>query len=382
MRERNLHALLDVFWDNAGQSLTASQLMEASGLTRASVLDICRDLEERRWIIEGPGASAATPGRQARQFAFNHTRTLVVGAEVRYVSVAAVVADLAGNVLGRARRDFPQGFPWESRSDHLGTTIAAALAEGGVSAAEIEAACVGVAAPLDEVGVPPQKNPLWDAVRPYAKSFLADQSDWRILVENDANLAAWAERSSGEVEADSTFVTLLADEFMGAGIIFEGRLQRGAHGTAGEVSFLRNVRGVNSSGGVGEVVGEYVDELARTGRRPSSAETVTPEAVLRAAMDGDRAAFRAVKKIGERLAKAIATIADLLNPEVVVIAGRFASLAGQVVDQINWELPDLSHSPPTVIASTLGDDVVLRGALEMAIHDVRTNTTFLPNDTE
>ncbi|MGB4966894.1 MAG: hypothetical protein WBO35_01710, partial [Candidatus Saccharimonadales bacterium] len=45
MRERNLHALLDVFWDNAGQSLTASQLMEASGLTRASVLDICRDLE-------------------------------------------------------------------------------------------------------------------------------------------------------------------------------------------------------------------------------------------------------------------------------------------------------------------------------------------------
>jgi len=381
MRERNLHALLDVFWDNAGQPLTASRLMEASGLTRASVLDICRDLEERRWITEGPGARAATPGRQARRFAFNHTRTLVVGADIAYTSVSAVVADLAGTVLGQARRDFPAEFPRESRSEHLGTTVAAALADGGISPDQIETACVGIGAPLDEAGVPPRRNPLWDAVKLNAKSFLPEQTSWRILVENDANLAAWAERSSGDVDPDSTFVTLLADELLGGGIVFDGQLQRGTHGTAGEMDYLRHVRGVDHVGGIGSVATVYAEELRLAGRTAPE-PSLSAEAVLGAAWNGDSVAIAAVRRVSERLANAIATISSIIDPGVVILAGHLARFAGPVVEEINWRLPEIAYSPPTVVASTLGDDVVLRGALEMAIHDVRMSTSFLPNDAE
>ncbi|MBK7822241.1 MAG: ROK family protein [Tessaracoccus sp.] len=377
MREQNLHALLDVFWDNAGQTLTANQLMEASGLTRASVLDICRGLEERGWVIEGPGTRSATPGRRARQFAFNHTRSLVVGADIAYTSVSAVVADLAGQVLGQARRDFAAEFPRESRSEHLGVTIAAALADGGISPDRIETACVGIGAPLDDAGVPPRRNPLWDAVKLDAKSFLPEQASWRILVENDANLAAWAERSSGDVDPDSTFVTLLADELLGGGIVFEGQLQRGAHGTAGEMDYLRNVRGVEHVGGIGSVWGYYRDELRRQGE--TIQQGVTALDILLAAQRGDQRAAAAVRQTAERLARAIATISNIIDPGVVVLAGQLAKFAGPVVEEINWRLPEIAYSPPAVVASTLGDDVVLRGALEMAIDDVRTNIVFLPN---
>lgn len=119
MRERNLHALLNVFWSNADDSLTAKELMDASGLTRASVLDICRTLSSLGWITEGAGARADTPGRRARQFQFNPGRSLVVGADVSHTSVSAVVSDLAGQVLGSAERQFAVGYPWESAANIL-----------------------------------------------------------------------------------------------------------------------------------------------------------------------------------------------------------------------------------------------------------------------
>lgn len=376
MRDQNLHALLDVFWDNAGQTLTANQLMEASGLTRASALDICRGLEERGWVIEGPGSRSASPGRRARQFTFNRTRSLVVGADIAYTSVSAVVANLAGQVLGHARRDFTAEFPRESRSEHLGATIAAALADGDISPDRIETACVGIGAPLDNTGVPPRRNPLWDAVKLEPKNFLPEQTNWRVLVENDANLAAWAERSGGRVNPESTFVTLLADEVLGGGIVFEGQLLRGAHGTAGEMGYVKHVGGVETVEGIGSVWGYYHDELRRRGETDQN--ELSSAEVLLAARRGDEAAAAAVRRASKRLANVIATLTDLIDPEVVVLAGHLAEHAGQLIEAINWRLSKIADSPTTVVASTLGDQVVLRGAVEMAIDDVRMNTAFFP----
>ncbi|MDF1489634.1 ROK family protein [Tessaracoccus caeni] len=379
MRERNLHALLDVFWSNADSSLTAKELMDASGLTRASVLDICRALDNLGWITEGAGARADTPGRRARQFQFNPARSLVVGADVNYTSVSAVVADLAGRILGSAKREFAAGYPWESRSDHLGTTISAALSDAGVSTGRIETVCVGLGSPLDETGKAPRRNPLWDAVKVEASSFLPEQADWQILVENDANLAAWAERGSGRVDPESTFVTLLADELLGCGIVFEGRLQRGAHGVAGEMGFATNIRDVENVEGIGSVWGYYRDELQQSGK--PAREGVTAVDILLAAQQGDPVASAAVRRTADRLAKAIAVIAFLIDPGVVVVAGRFAEHAGRLVEMINWRLTDLrAPSPPTVITSALGGDVVLRGAIEMAIDDIRAGVSFAAND--
>lgn len=378
MRERNLHALLDVFWSNADSPLTAKELMDASGLTRASVLDICRALDNLEWITEGAGARADTPGRRARQFQFNPARSLVVGADINYTSVSAVVADLAGRILGSAKRDFAAGYPWESRSDHLGTTISAALTDAAVSPGRIETVCVGLGSPLDETGKAPRRNPLWDSVKVEASSFLPEQAGWQILVENDANLAAWAERGSGRVDPYSTFVTLLADELLGCGIVFEGRLQRGAHGVAGEMGFAMNIRDVETVEGIGSVWGYYRDELQQSGK--PAKEGVTTTDILLAAQQGDPAASAAVHRTADRLAKAIAVIAFLIDPAVVVLSGRLADHAGPLVEMINWRLTDRTPSPPTVIASALGGNVVLRGAIEMAIDDIRAGVSFAANE--
>lgn len=209
-------------------------------------------------------------------------------------------------------------------------------------------------------------------------SFLRDQVGWRILVENDANLAAWAERGSGRVDPDSTFVTLLADDSLGSGIVFEGQLQRGAHGTAGEMGYVKETRGVDTVDGIKSVRKYYQDELRQRG--DTMEEHVTAADVLLLAQQGNEAAVAAVNRIVGRLSRVIATIASLIDPGVLVLAGRFAEHAGPLVEMINWRLADLrTPSPPIVIASALGGEVVLRGAIEMAIDDIRAGVSFAAN---
>jgi predicted NBD/HSP70 family sugar kinase len=377
MRTRNLKLLLHEFWSNSGAVLTASGLMEATGLTRTTVLDICRDLERRRWIVPAQPVRAAL-GRQALGFAFNHARTYVVGADVGHRSVRAVVADLSGTIVGRGQRSYADEDWATVRGAHLGDTIRDALQAAGLPADSVVSACVGVAAPVDAGGRPPVSNKLWDSVRVSADDFLGEQQSWQIRIENDANLAALAERDSGDLPPTDTFITLLSGERLGAGIVVAGQLHRGAHGTAGEVDYLRRVKGVNDLSGIGRRAGRLAATGLKDGRSSSLrsewdgvGDVVPAELVFRAALSGDPFANEVVDEVGESFAIAISTMCGLVDPTTVVLAGGITPSSQPVVDSINAHIQRILPTPPRVMASTLGSEVVLIGAVHEAISAVR-----------
>ncbi|WP_432494839.1 ROK family protein [Kineococcus gypseus] len=375
LREENLRAVLEHAWDAGREdgspaALTGSDLMGATGLSRATVHDVCEELIERGWLRElanARSADAYTKGRPARRYAFAADAGVVVGVDAGVRRLSAAVADLRGTVLGRASATVDHDFERTAVAERLAAlegTASAALADAGAGPERVLGAAVGVPAPVSAGGRTAFRgNPYWEFTEPGISEHLRRRFGWRTTTDNDANLAALAEDHRGHGRGVRHHVTLLAGERFGAGIVEDGRLLRGANGGAGEMAYLDLVAGVGSTDGVGKVL----RDLARARGGGESAEQV-----LAAAREGDRAALALVRTAGRRLTRVVATLAGLVDPERVVLAGAVAASAAPLVDVVRAELPRFVAEPrPEVLASQLGADVVVLGALDRAVQGVR-----------
>lgn len=374
MRRTNRAAILDIVWRRR-DAFTASDLIAASGLTRATVLDVCRDLQQRGWIVDAPAAGPVSPGRQALRFEFNRTKTYLLGADIGRRSLTVAVADLSGELIGRASRRFAVDTAL-SRSDYFDEVVAEAVAAAGVRDDEISVACIGIAAPVTASGAPPIRSWFWDSVAVDVRGVQRLHAGWRVRVENDANLAALAQLGGADLAGEGTFVTLLSGERLGAGIVLGGRLYRGAHGTAGEMNFLERVMGVEGAHGISLLARTLAGEAVAAGcggalARLAEAGELHASAVLQAAEGGDAGALDVVERIADRIAAVVATIGGFLDPAAVVIAGGIASSSGPVLRAVERRLPEMITDRPRIVASSLGRDIVLHGAVRLAADDIR-----------
>lgn len=375
VRDLNSSLVLDHFWQApADAGLIATDLVAGTGLTRSTVLAIADELREAGWLHEDRAPSLVPGrGRQARRFTFNKQRCLVVACDIGYRSATCVVADLKGELLGRASRRFDGREAAVDRTGEVLEAVVEALQSAQVAPERVQAACFGLAAPIDRHGEPYPGNPFWDAVRLDFQRLRDFAPGWIWAVENDADLAAMAEISQPGRQGLDSSVTLLAGEWLGAGIVINGEVFRGANGGAGEMAFLERVSGVGSSLGPSAVARTALGEALVAGqnsvlegqRRPSLA------AIADAAASGDRAAREAIARTEEQLALAISTLSGFLDPGTVIIAGGNAGVLAPLLERIQDRLAQLVAFPPALQASLLGRDVVLLGAVQRALAAVR-----------
>jgi len=176
---------------------------------------------------------------------------------------------------------------------------------------------------------------------------------------------------------------------IGGGIVIDGRLQRGAHGVAGEWGHMRVVpdgrlcacgsRGCWEQYASGTALGQTAREVALTSpaaagrlleRVGGRAERLTGEDVARTAADGDPLALELVTEVGTWLGQGIADLAAVLDPEVVVIGGG-VSVLGELVlgparTRLDRALPGRGFRPgPRVVAAQLGAQAGLIGAADL-----------------
>lgn len=215
---------------------------------------------------------------------------------------------------------------------------------------------------------------------------LVDALDGPVLVENDANLAALAERAhlalSG-ADADHLAALLMGERF-GAGLVVDGRLLRGADGGAGEMRFLETVLGdPRGADGVAALARRWALEALEAGET-SAALSALPAAelgakdVFAAARDGDKLARAVLERIGDRLARIAMILSSLIAVDTVVVAGAIAEAIDPVLEHAREALPRIGTPPlPQLRASSLGRDVVVRGALELALTHLREDPLAL-----
>jgi predicted NBD/HSP70 family sugar kinase len=385
VREASARLVLDHMWHSP--PVTGTDLMAATGLTRATVHDVCQELIDRGWVRELANQREHgdyRKGRPARRYAFDPLAGVVVGVDAGQHRVDAIVADLHGVELGRYQSPPRGGFADAGeRIAAVGDAIAAALAAADVPARRVLAVTVGVPAPVDAAGRTAFRgNPYWELMNPDLGERLRAEHGWPTIVDNDANLAALAEGWRGYGRGMRHFVALLAGERLGAGIVEDGRLIRGVRGGAGEMRFLDLVAGVGSADGIAKVTRDWASAaLAEPGAE--SVLTAGPsagpdaEAVFTAARAGDALAAGVVDRIAERMALVIATLASLVDTDLVIIAGRVAASWDPLVEPVQERLARHGNPPPRVLASALGGDVVMLGAVARCLDEVREHALQL-----
>ncbi len=202
-----------------------------------------------------------------------------------------------------------------------------------------------------------------------------------ISVHNDANLAALGEYARGAGIGSPHFVYLLIGTGVGMGVVSGGKLQRGAHGAAGEIGFLPLP---GPAGGVPADAGAEPDQrrgmlesaasadsVVRTARERGLRDVTTARQVFEAARAGDPAALAAVQHEAEQLAYVVAVVSSVIDPDLVVLGGGIGHSSDLLIGRVEEALLALTPLRPRLVPSLLGDEAVLIGALSTALRTAR-----------
>jgi predicted NBD/HSP70 family sugar kinase len=225
----------------------------------------------------------------------------------------------------------------------------------------------GVVDPAQGTVASPANLPGWGQV-PVAR-ILSGDDRVPVALENDANIAALGERWRGAARDWRTFVFVALGTGIGAGVVVDGRLHRGARFFAGEIAYLptgrSHVRGPFDPdvGLEGEAGGRAI------GPRLSRAlgREITTEEAFALARHGDPRALAIIGEAQEHLAVALSAIAAILDPDGMVVGGGMSLqgefLLGPVREMVHRQVP----TKPPLVVSELGEDAQLCGAIRVAL---------------
>ncbi|HKP13358.1 MAG TPA: ROK family protein [Blastocatellia bacterium] len=208
-----------------------------------------------------------------------------------------------------------------------------------------------------------------------------------IIIDNDANMAAYGEWCSGAARGcrDVFFITMGTG--IGAGLILDGQIQRGSRGFAGEFGHFKVVLdglecGCGSTGCLEtlcsgpNIVRRVREQLfsdptySLSGLARDMEGTLTGERVVSAAMEKDELALTVLRETGRILGAAIASVINLLNVEVVVLGGGVMAAGELILEPIREEVQRSVVQPCThglrIVAAELGQDAGIIGAALLA----------------
>jgi glucokinase len=311
--------------------------------------------------------------------------SLTIGVDVGGTKVNAGVVDEKGQVLARTRRPTPGG----TSPSAVEETIAAVVTDLRVEH-EVEAVGIGAAGfvSADRARVHFAPNLAW------RDEPLRDEVSRRIglpvVVENDANAAAWAEYRFGAGQGESHLVVVTVGTGIGGGIVLDGELYRGRHGIGAEFGHMTVVRGGRRCGcgqhgcweqyvsgrallhearEIADVQPGYGARLLELG--DGEPEGIEAREVTQAAEEGDPAALACFEEIGTWLGQGLADLASVLDPSAFVVGGGVAD-AGELLlaparRAYEAALPGGRHRPPAEIRlASFGNDAGMVGAADLA----------------
>ena len=308
-----------------------------------------------------------------------------IGVDVGGTKVLGGVVDENGKVLARARRDTPrQG----------GADLTQAIAD---VAAELRAGFEIVAVGISAAGFvsSDRKTMLatpniagWNGVN--LDAALGTLIGLPLVIENDANAAAWGEARFGAGVDENHLVLLTIGTGIGGGVVLDGQLYRGAFGIAAEFGHMRVVpeghlcgcgaRGCFEQYASGNALLRHAreaisgsPEMARNllSRGDGTVAGLTGKHITQAAREGDAVALAAFNTTAQWLGAGIASLAVILDPACVIIGGGVID-AGEILltptrVAVERYMPfSGKHPSPKIIAAQLGNEAGLVGVADLA----------------
>ncbi|MFD5103266.1 ROK family transcriptional regulator [Streptomyces albidochromogenes] len=363
--------------------LTAGQLKTLTGLSRPSVADLVERLQGAGLITVVGEAGARRRGPNARLYGIVADRAHLAALDVRTQGVSVVVADLLGTTLAEAT------LPIDGDATGTGPAVEQAVALLERTAREAGAErlhSVGIGAPglIDPATGELRATTGLPAWHRRLVAALQERLPATVLVENETNLAAVAEQRLGAARDRDTFVLLWLGHGVGAALVLDGKLRRGASGGAGEIGFLPvpGTEGLPSAtdcgGGFHSLAGGAAIAALAARHGIAAAGDASAAAGVRAALAAGARGEPFLDALATRLAVGAAAVTAVLDPGCVVLGGESGHAGGEALAaRVAARLAGMSPLRTQVRAGELGDAAVLQGAL-LAARDAAQDDLFAP----
>lgn len=367
----NKHAVLDLIRFTPG-GISRAELAQHMDLSRAAMTTIVNDLLESGVIRESESRNGHN-GRPPIILEINPARGFVAGIDMGASHLTVILADFSAQVIDEIEVPFNIASSPETCLGQASDLLLDILKKHELTASSLSAIGLGVPGPIDsEAGMvfAPPIMPGWDGYPIQAN--LEEKWNLPVSLNNDAELGAIGEWAYGAGRGENFLAYIKVGTGIGAGILLNGQIYRGATGSAGEIGHLTieengprcecgNAGCLEALAG-GRAIARQAKEAIRKGKRTLLAslgpiEEITARDVASAARRGDLVAQEIISRAGSYLGIAIAGLVNLFNPRMIVVGGGVAQVGDLLLQPIR--------------------DTVARRSIQASARTVKINTAVL-----
>ena len=364
IRALNEQLLLDHI-RTAGK-LSRADLARISSLSKNTVSLALANLE-RAGLVRTSGVRTGAPGPAALLYEVHPEVGFVLGLDVGRQFLRGAISDFQGTIRARSTLKV-RASGGRGRVAELARLAETLYAEAAVRAPDITQTVLGSPGVYD-----PQRDALtlagaltgWE--KPVVLAELRRAFGPSLMIENDIDAAALAERAHGHGRDVDSFAFVSVGTGIGMGLVLGGRLHRGAHGAAGEIGYLPLDSGAGTDAEDARKRGSLEAAasgagIVRAARGSGVRGAVSARHVFGAADKGDALAAKVVADEALLIAKAICAIVAVADPDLIVLGGGVGQAAG-FLNAVGIELRRLAPVLPELRVSALGADAVVDGCL-------------------
>lgn len=384
-------AALRLIWQE--RRISRADIARRLELSRSTVSAIVDELLATGLVAE-VGAGESRGGRRPIVLEFQDDAFCLLGVDMGAAHVSVALTNLRGQVQAWEVARHPVREDARGARQVVGRLADACLAKVPGAAARLVGIGVAVPCPVD----PRHPDVLSEVVMPawggrLGLEPIAERLGVPLLVDNDANLGALAERWWGAGQQVDDFAFIKVATGVGSGHIIDGKIYRGASGIAGEIGHVAiDTSGPPCACGLRGCLTTFIGTKAMVERagallpaHPGSAlaaRPVTIDAIVDAALAGDALARQVVGEAGEKLGIAVAGMLNLMNPALVIVGGGLARLGDLLLEPIRRTVRSrslvASVAASEIVASALGAQDVAVGAATLVLQAALADLSRFP----
>ncbi|MFC5288156.1 ROK family protein [Actinokineospora guangxiensis] len=359
LRALNDAAVLALLIDRG--PLTRPQIAEASGLSKPTASQV---LTRLTGLVTAEAAPSGKPGRNAEVYRVDPAAATAAAVDVTPKRTTARIVLASGEVIGEHRVETREGGDVVHR-------LRAAISGAGAEPDRLDHIVIGVPGAVDGTGRLAYAAHLPGWHRPRLLPWLSDALGAEVTVENDVNLVAEAERTTTD---EKDFALYWGADGIGAALVLDGRLRRGACSGAGEIGYLPvpgapTAREVGRTGvhGLQAIAGgAALARLLRSHGFPGPAAKAI-RAALKHSAHPAQPVHPVIEEIAYRVALGVAAVVAVVDPGLVVLSGHVVEAGGEPLRaRVETALHSLTLPRPAVRLSQVRDEPVLAGAVVLA----------------
>ncbi|HEY5858823.1 MAG TPA: ROK family transcriptional regulator [Actinomycetota bacterium] len=350
--------------------ISRAQIARETALSKPTVSQALAGLELAGLVHEA-GRSKGGKGPTAILYELNHRAGWVVGIDVGRDWVRAAIADVTGEFVAR-RDERARVKSAPTLITQIGAIAHGLAADAGIRWRQVTFATVGSPGVFEpERGQVALAYSLPGWGREGLVEMVQAELGTKTAFENDVNLAALGEQWHGLGKGVGNFVYLHLGTGVGMGLVLDGELFRGSTGAAGEVGYMP-LAGTDLKDPTSRRRGPLdaaasAAGVVATARKLGMLPPLTAKRVFNAARAGDAKARRVVRMEAQRIALAVAAVASVVDPELVILGGGIGGNGDLLLEPVERELRSISPFRPRVEASVLREEATLYGSVFMAL---------------